>query len=246
MWRYVLAALADAGRRAIAPDLPGFGDSPPDPPGTWERQIEAVERFRRELGLERVALAGARLGRPDRAALGLRASGRRRRARRLQHRLLRGRQVARDGARPAHPRRGRAAGRRGMNREGFAQMLGAVSRGIDATVAAEYWKTFETEGGRQGILELYRSGDFEKLEAYDGQLARARRADADPLGRERPLRARRRRLSLQAGDSRRQGRGAEGRRATSSTRTSPSAARRRSSSSWASPGSDDRLRPRRI
>ena len=59
-----------------------------------------------------------------------------------------------------------------MTKEGFAHMLAAVSRGIDATVAAEYWKTFETEGGRQGILELYRSGDFEKLEAYEGQLAR--------------------------------------------------------------------------
>src|SRR6476646_3991614 len=56
MWRSVLSALADAGRRAIAPDLPGFGDSPPDPPGTWERHNEALERFRRELGLERVAL----------------------------------------------------------------------------------------------------------------------------------------------------------------------------------------------
>src|SRR4249920_1182630 len=56
MWRSVLSALADAGRRAIAPDLPGFGDSPPDLPGTWERHNEALERFRRELGLERVAL----------------------------------------------------------------------------------------------------------------------------------------------------------------------------------------------
>ena len=37
----------------MAPDFAGFGDSPPDPPGTWERHIEAVERFRRELGIER-------------------------------------------------------------------------------------------------------------------------------------------------------------------------------------------------
>ena len=37
-------------------DLPGFGDSPADLPGTWERQIEHVERFRRALGLDRVAL----------------------------------------------------------------------------------------------------------------------------------------------------------------------------------------------
>src|SRR5262245_54359344 len=56
MWRYVLEGLAESGRRALAPDLPGFGNSPPDPPGTWERHTRAVERFRTELGLERVAL----------------------------------------------------------------------------------------------------------------------------------------------------------------------------------------------
>src|SRR4029079_9345289 len=56
MWRDVLEALADSGRRALAPDLPGFGNSPPDPPGTWERQTKAVERFRNEVGLERIAL----------------------------------------------------------------------------------------------------------------------------------------------------------------------------------------------
>ena len=47
LWRNVLPAAAAAGYRAVAPDLPGFGDSPPDRPGTWERQIENVERFRR-------------------------------------------------------------------------------------------------------------------------------------------------------------------------------------------------------
>ena len=43
MWRHLLPALASAGRRALAPDLHGFGDSPPDPPGTFERHVEAVE-----------------------------------------------------------------------------------------------------------------------------------------------------------------------------------------------------------
>src|SRR5205085_3378647 len=57
MWRHVLAALAAAGRRAIAPDLPGYGDSePPDGPATWEQHVAALERFRGALGLERVAL----------------------------------------------------------------------------------------------------------------------------------------------------------------------------------------------
>src|SRR5687768_17603558 len=53
MWEGVMPAIANAGWRAVAPDFAGFGDSEPDPPGTWERHIEAVERFRRELGIER-------------------------------------------------------------------------------------------------------------------------------------------------------------------------------------------------
>ena len=47
LWRNVLPAVAEAGARAVAPDLPGFGDTPPDLPGTWERQVESVEGFRR-------------------------------------------------------------------------------------------------------------------------------------------------------------------------------------------------------
>jgi len=169
MWRQVLPALGDSGRRAIAPDLPGFGDSPPDLPGTWERQVRMVERFRQELGLERVVLVvhdwGGLIGlrwaceHPEAVATlvvsntGFFADGK-------WHGMARALRTQGEGERLVTS----------MNRDGFAQMLGAVSSGIDARVAAEYWKTFETEGGRQGILDLYRSGDFEKLERYDGRL----------------------------------------------------------------------------
>ena len=171
MWRYVLAAIADSGRRGLAPDLPGFGDSPPDPPGTWERQVEAVERFRLALGLERVALVVHDWG----GLIGLRWA--------CEHSdAVRALVISNTGFFPNGKWHGMARALRtpdegeqmisAMNKSGFAQMLGAVSRGIDATVAAEYWKTFRTGGGRQGILELYRSGDFEKVEPYEGQLAR--------------------------------------------------------------------------
>ena len=59
MWREALPALAGAGWRAQAPDLPGYGDSEPeDGPGagTWERHVEALARFARELELGPVAL----------------------------------------------------------------------------------------------------------------------------------------------------------------------------------------------
>ena len=60
MWRPALDALADAGLYAIAPDLPGFGDSEPGPAGTntWEGHVEALEALRVAEGLDRVALVG--------------------------------------------------------------------------------------------------------------------------------------------------------------------------------------------
>ena len=42
MWRHLLPAIASTGRRALAPDLSGFGDSPPDLPGTFERHVEEL------------------------------------------------------------------------------------------------------------------------------------------------------------------------------------------------------------
>ena len=140
MWRYVIAALAESGRRAVAPDLPGFGDSPPDPPGTWERQVEAVERFRMGLGLERLALVvhdwGGLIGlrwaceHPEAVAAlvisntGFFPDGR-------WHGMARALRTEGEGERLV------AA----MTRDGFGQMLATISRGMDEVVANEYWKT---------------------------------------------------------------------------------------------------------
>jgi haloalkane dehalogenase len=170
MWEPVLAAVAAAGRRALAPDLPGFGDSPPDPPGTWERQVEFVERFRAELGLGRVALAVHDWG----GLIGLRWA--------CDHAgaasaLI----VSNTGFFPDGRWHGFAEGLRtpgqgeeliaGFDRDGFAALLRSQSDGFDDAAIANYWKGFASAEGRRGILELYRSGDFEKLEPYRGRLA---------------------------------------------------------------------------
>src|SRR5215212_6277374 len=55
-WRPLLATVAEAGWRGVAPDLLGFGDSPTDPPHTWERQVEALERLHGALDLGPVVL----------------------------------------------------------------------------------------------------------------------------------------------------------------------------------------------
>ena len=170
MWQHVIATLAESGRRAVAPDLPGFGDSPPDPPGTWEHQVEAVERFRLGLGLNRVALVVHDWG----GLIGLRWA--------CEHPEAVGALViSNTGFFPDGKWSGMAQALRtegegetvleAMTRDGFGQMMAAISRGMDEATADEYWKAFETEVGRRGILELYRSGDFEKLEPYEGKLA---------------------------------------------------------------------------
>ena len=170
MWRHVLPTLAAAGRRAVAPDLPGFGDSTPDPPGTWERHVESLERFRTALGLDRAVLVLHDWG----GLIGLRWACDHPEA--VAALVLSNTGFFQDGKWHGMARALRTEGEgedlvEAMDREGFAQMLGAVSRGIDTTVASEYWKTFESEDGRRGVLELYRSGDFAKLAPYEGKLA---------------------------------------------------------------------------
>ena len=170
MWRSVIASLAVAGRRAVAPDLPGFGDSPTDLPGTWERHVEALERFRGGIGLDRAALVAHDWG----GLIGLRWVCEHPHA--VAALVISATGFFPDGKWHGMARALRTPGEgekliQSMTREGFGQMLAAVSRGFNPTVVDEYWKAFETDAGRQGILDLYRSGDFEKLAPYEGRLA---------------------------------------------------------------------------
>jgi haloalkane dehalogenase len=171
MWRHLLPALASGGRRAIAPDLPGFGDSPPDSPGTWERHVEVIEDFRAALGLDRVVLAVHDTG----GALGLRWA--------CDHPdAVAGLVISNTGFFPDYEwheiaRAMRTEGQGevlvdSLSRDGFTSLLDAASDGgIDAQAIDEYWKAFATEESRRGMLELYRSFDLDQLEPYQGKLA---------------------------------------------------------------------------
>jgi pimeloyl-ACP methyl ester carboxylesterase len=171
MWRHVLPALGQAGWRALAPDLPGYGDSEPDPPGTWEHHIEALEQFVEELALGPVALVTHDWGVPiglrwacDRpgVASSLVISDGGFFADRRWHDLANVMRTPEEGERLiASYTRGR-----------FGEALSAVSTGITDDALDEYWKAFADDTRRRGHLELYRSGDFEKLEPYAGCLAR--------------------------------------------------------------------------
>jgi haloalkane dehalogenase len=60
----------------------------------------------------------------------------------------------------------------GMTRETFGGLMGAVSPAMEQAAIDDYWRSLGTAAGRQAVLEMYRSGDFEKLAPYEGALAR--------------------------------------------------------------------------
>lgn len=172
MWEAVLVAAARAGWRALAPDLPGYGDSPLGDPGTgagtWEGHIDAVARFHAELGLGPVVLALHDWG----GLIGLRWAC-------DNPGSVRGIVASATGFFPDGKWHGMAEAMRtpgqgeelaaGMTREGLAAVLRSVSRmGAEALDAC--WRAFDGEDRRAAILALYRSGDFEKLAPYEGRL----------------------------------------------------------------------------
>ena len=172
MWRHLLPVLAAAGWRALAPDLPGYGDSEPDPPGTWERHLEALARFVSELAPEhaRVALVthdwgvmiGLRWACENPHAVGaLVISDGGFFADRRWHDLANALRTPEQGERVI----------RSYTREGFFAAMKATSSGMTDEALEEYWKGFADETRRLAHLELYRSGDFEKLAPYEGRLA---------------------------------------------------------------------------
>jgi haloalkane dehalogenase len=166
MWEGVMPAVAAAGWRAVAPDLAGFGDSPPDPPGTWERRVESLERFRTELGIERCVPVvhdwGGLIGlwwaceHPD---------------------AVEALVISSTGFFPDGRWHGMAQGLRepgtgeqllaALNREGFGHVLREQSPRMSDAALDEYWKAYADEERLRGQLEMYRSGDFSKLERFD-------------------------------------------------------------------------------
>jgi haloalkane dehalogenase len=165
MWRHLMPALAGAGRRAVAPDLAGFGDSEPDPPGTWERHVEAVERFRTEQGIDRCLLAVHDWG----GLIGLRWACEHPDA--VEALVISSTGFFADGKWHGMASALRTPGTgeqlvEGIDRDGFAAVLRSASDAFGDDALDEYWKAFGDEARRRGQLELYRSGDFEKVAGY--------------------------------------------------------------------------------
>jgi len=171
MWRHALQAVAGAGWRGLAPDLCGFGDSePPAEPASWEFHVDALERFRRALDLDPVVLVthdwGVLIGlrwacEYPGAARGLVVSDGAFFADRRWHDFANTLRTPEEGEKLVE----------GFTRDGLEALFGQLSSGAGPEAVAEYWKGFADERRRRGHLELYRSGDFSKLEPYEGCVA---------------------------------------------------------------------------
>ncbi|WCB92842.1 Haloalkane dehalogenase [Baekduia alba] len=166
MWRHLLEAVADAGWQAVAPDLPGYGDSPYAGSGSWATHVAALDAFHREQELGEVVLVVHDWG----GLIGLRWA--------CEHPdLIRALVISNTGFFADGKWHGMADALRtpgqgeqlvdGLDRDGFAAMLRTVSPDLDDRSVDEYFKAYGSEERRRGQLELYRSGEFSELEGYD-------------------------------------------------------------------------------
>src|ERR1700710_2186857 len=166
MWRHLMEAGAAVGWQSVAPDLPGYGDSPYSGPATWEHHLAALDAFHREQELGEVVLVVHDWG----GLIGLRWA--------CEHpELVRAMVISNTGFFADGKWHGMADVLRtpgqgeeivdGIDREGFGGMLRAVSPGLDDRSVDEYFKAYGSPERRRGQLELYRSGEFSELEDYD-------------------------------------------------------------------------------
>ena len=167
LWKDVLPPVAAAGWRAVAPDLPGYGDSELEGrSGTWEEHVEALEEFVRDHDLAPVALVVHDWG----GLIGLRWA--------CEHPGdVRALVLMSTGFFPDGKWHGMAQAMRAgqldqmmgeMTREGFAGLMQQAAPNATPEAIDEYFKGFSTPERARGGLNLYKSGDFEKLERYAG------------------------------------------------------------------------------
>jgi haloalkane dehalogenase len=172
MWAPLLEAVAATGRRGLAPDLYGLGDSTDFGPATFENSLERFGGWVDALGVESAAIVvhdwGGFIGlawacdHPDRvdalvvSNTGFFADGKWHGMAKLL-RSEQGEEII--GA---------------LDRDGFTALMNSTGEVFSEEDLDAYWAPFDSDAGGRGqraTLEFYRSMDMEKLTPWQGKLA---------------------------------------------------------------------------
>ena len=165
MWLGVMDALAARGIRSLAPDLPGYGDSPfaaMDGAPLWRRFVDELEEWRRAAGLERAALVGHDWG----GMIGCRWATEHPEA--VSALVLTDTGFFTDGRWHGMAEVMRTPGQgeelvAGLAPESLGALLKSVSPGMSDAALAEYGRFLATEQGKQAVLDFYRTCEFTEL-----------------------------------------------------------------------------------
>ncbi|WP_409292561.1 alpha/beta fold hydrolase [Peribacillus sp. SCS-37] len=172
VWSEILPAAVSEGFRGIAPDLPGFGDSVRfNEKTTWERYVEFVSEFLDELSIEKVHLVvhdwGGLIGlawagsHPERV-LSITASNTTISKDYSWHKLAK---LWRT------PVVGEGVIKGMTDWEKFAEGMRKSAPGINEETLRDFHKAFRSPESGEVVLELYRSGNKDKVLEYEGMLS---------------------------------------------------------------------------
>ncbi|MEW9668287.1 alpha/beta fold hydrolase [Ammoniphilus sp. 3BR4] len=171
IWQDVISTVSRKGFRAIAPDLPGFGQSERfQEPAVWERYVEFISDFLEALQINKVhlfvhdwgGLIGLRWGMEQlHRVSSILVSNSTISPDYSWHELAKNFQTDEVGERVlramSHPKV-------------WKKRFGSLLPNADERIMNDFYRVFSSEEDHQTALQLYRSGDTEKLRAYSGKL----------------------------------------------------------------------------
>ncbi|CAN7761543.1 alpha/beta hydrolase [Paenibacillus sp. LjRoot153] len=172
LWKEAAQAVMEAGYRAIAPDLPGFGQSEAfNEPSTWERYVEFISDFTAELFIEQFHLVthdwGVLIGTKWACTY----------PERVQSLIISDATFSPDFEwhKDALTIRSLVGGEQFVaylqNKPVFEGFMKKSVPHVSQAIIDDFYNLFSDPKKDKVTLELYRSGDMNKLEMYRGRLA---------------------------------------------------------------------------
>nr|WP_263327074.1 alpha/beta hydrolase [Neobacillus sp. Marseille-Q6967] len=167
LWKHIMPEIASLGFRAIAPDLPGFGQSDRFPyESTWENYVTFINDFMAALALEKVHLIVHDWG----GMIGLRWA--------CDHPgkvesliisdtiLLPGYTWHPLAKKWRTPGLGEKVMEAMANKEAWMMNMKLEIPSVEESILEDFYSIFETADKRNVILELYRSANLHLIEPY--------------------------------------------------------------------------------